>query len=304
MNHESRPELRPQTTFYESLPGPANRSSTGVLITLRIRGGIEPSFMPPRSKPQSNPSKSTVALLLTFVAGSVDVIGYLTLHHVFTAHVTGTTAHLGIDLAGHEWSEAVIAASVVAAFLLGSVIGRIIMEIGAQVSFRRIASVTLAMEALLLAAFAVEMQTGLLANGASVQRICWLLDALACAMGLQTATLTRIGPLTIHTTFVTGMLNKLSQLISHLLFETYDLYRASPAQKAHYLALRKNSTAQTTFIAGIWFLYLSGALAGALLDKRFGPAALYMGVALLACAIAVDWIRPLSLEEERDQSER
>jgi hypothetical protein len=27
-------------------------------------------------------------------------------------------------------------------------------------------------------------------------------------MGTQTATLTRIGPLTIHTTFVTGMLNK------------------------------------------------------------------------------------------------
>jgi uncharacterized membrane protein YoaK (UPF0700 family) len=261
--------------------------------------------MPPRSKPQSNPSKSTVALLLTFVAGSVDVIGFLTLHHVFTAHVSGTTTHLGIDLAGHEWSEAVIAASVVAAFLLGSIIGRIIIEIGAQVSFRRIASVTLTIEALLLAAFVAEMQPGLLANGSfSVQRICWLLDALACAMGLQTATLTRIGPLTIHTTFVTGMLNKLSQLISHLLFETYDLHRASPTQKAHYLALRKTSTAQTTFIAGIWILYLSGALAGALLDKHFGPPALYMGVALLACAIAVDWIRPLSLEEERDQSER
>jgi uncharacterized membrane protein YoaK (UPF0700 family) len=261
--------------------------------------------MPPRSKPQSNPSKSAVALLLTFVAGSVDVIGFLTLHHVFSAHVSGTTAHLGIDLAGHEWNEAVIAASVVAAFLLGSVIGRIIIEIGAQASFRRIASVTLAIEALLLAVFVVEMQTGVPPTGSlAVQRICCLLGALACAMGLQTATLTRIGPLTIHTTFVTGMLNKLSQLISHLLFETYALHRASPTQRNHYLVLRRMSAAQTTFIAGIWFLYLSGAVVGAFLDKHFGPPALYMGVVLLAFAIAVDWIRPLSLEEERDQSER
>lgn len=261
--------------------------------------------MPVRGKPQSNPSKSTVALLLTFVAGSVDVIGFLTLHHVFTAHVSGTTAHLGIDLACHEWNEAAIAATVVAAFLLGSVVGRVIIEIGAQVSFRKIASVTLAIEALLLAAFVTEMQTGVHASGTfSLQRLCWLLGALGCAMGLQTATLTRIGPLTIHTTFVTGMLNKLSQLISHLLFETYSLHRVSPTRKAHYLALRKTSAAQTTFIAGLWLLYLSGALVGAFLDKHFGPPALYMGVALLACAIAVDWIRPLSLEEERDQSER
>ena len=45
-------------------------------------------------------------------------------------------------------------------------------------------------------------------------------------MGLQTATLTRIGPLTIHTTFVTGMLNKFAQLLAHGMYHAYDLLRA------------------------------------------------------------------------------
>jgi uncharacterized membrane protein YoaK (UPF0700 family) len=267
--------------------------------------GIEPTSMAPAGNPQSNPSKSTVALLLSFVAGSVDVVGFLTLHYVFTAHVSGTTAHLGIDLAGHEWSEAAIAAAVVGAFFCGSVMGRIIIEIGARVQFRRIASVTLALEALLLALFVLEMRTGTLSHfSPSVQRVCWLLGSLGCAMGLQTATLTRIGPLTIHTTFVTGMLNKLSQLVSHVLFETYSLHRPAAGRQGHWRERRRTAASQATFIAGIWFIYLAGALVGAFLDSHFGPPALYLGVILLSCAIAVDGVRPLSLEEERDQSER
>jgi hypothetical protein len=42
----------------------------------------------------------------------------------------------------------------------------------------------------------------------------WSLATLAAAMGIQTATLTGIGPLTAHTTFVTGMINKLAALES------------------------------------------------------------------------------------------
>ncbi len=61
---------------------------------------------------------------------------------------------------------------------------------------------------------------------------------------------------------------------------------------------------QAIFIGGIWFLYLSGAVQGTYLYRYFGPSALYQGVSMLACAVAVDWIRPLSIEEERDQSER
>ncbi len=254
-------------------------------------------------KPITDPIKSAIALLLTFVAGSVDVIGYLTLHHVFTAHVSGTTAHLGIDISSKRWDEAAIAASVVAAFVFGSILGRVIIEIGTQIHFRRVASITLAIEAALLVTFV--LQSGNAGAGTMTNlRISCFLGLLGCAMGLQTATLTRVGPLTVHTTFVTGMLNKLAQLISHLLFESYQLRRADTGRKAHLRALRKRSGEQAAFISGIWILYLLGAVTGTLLDRRIGLPSLYMGVAMLACAIVVDWARPLSVEEEEDQSER
>ena len=250
--------------------------------------------------------KRVFALLLTFTAGVVDIVGYLSLYHTFTAHMTGTTVHLGNSLVSGRWPEAMFAGTVVVAFVVGSIIGRTIIEIGARRHFRSIASITLALEALLLLAF-IPLAIHSLAthgSGESSYMTAPLLAMLAAAMGLQTATLTRVGPLTVHTTFVTGMFNKLAQLISHLLFETYALHRAVPARKAHYRGLREVSAARAKFIAGIWLLYVSGAVAGSLLEKNVGPSALYLSITLLACAIAVDYIRPLSLEEEKDQSER
>jgi uncharacterized membrane protein YoaK (UPF0700 family) len=305
MNHNPWSKLRPHIAFTNFYPASEWTNRGHNPITRRITSGIESPFMEKGSKPLPNASKSAVALLLTFVAGSVDVIGFLTLHHVFTAHVTGATAHLGIDLASHQWTEAAIAASVIAAFVFGSVAGRVVIEIAAHARFRRIASVTLAIEASLLVLFVIETGSSHVPNKAdSVTAMCLLLGALGCAMGVQTATLTRIGPLTIHTTFVTGMLNKFAQLLSHLLFQTYELRRASRDRERHLRRLRSESASQAMFVGSIWCLYCSGAVAGAFLEKRFGQAALYTGVILLGGAIVVDCIRPLALEEERDQSER
>jgi uncharacterized membrane protein YoaK (UPF0700 family) len=250
-------------------------------------------------------SKSAVALLLTFVAGTVDVIGYLSLHHVFTAHVSGTTAHLGVDLPQHNWQSAALFGSVILAFVVGSVLGRVIIEIGARLHFRRVASITLAIEVLLLAAFILIGGNNIQPGDAMPQaQAAWFLAWLACAMGLQTATLTRVGPLTVHTTFVTGMVNKFAQLFSHALFETYRLHRPACEARAECRDRRRKALVQASFMFVIWCLYLFGAITGTLLDSRIGIPTLYLAVSLLLCAIAVDWARPLSVEEEKDQSER
>lgn len=52
-------------------------------------------------------SMPVILLLLTSVAGSIDVIGYLKLGEVFTANMTGNTVLLGIAL-GRGKSEAAI----------------------------------------------------------------------------------------------------------------------------------------------------------------------------------------------------
>src|SRR5689334_2353309 len=103
--------------------------------------------------PGRNPAKSAVALLLTFAAGFVDVVGYIAVYHLFTAHMTGTTVHLGQKLVAGDYTAAAVAAAIIASFVSASIIGRAIIEFGARRHFRRIASVSFAAEAVLLAAF-------------------------------------------------------------------------------------------------------------------------------------------------------
>lgn len=78
----------------------------------------------------------------------------------------------------------------------------------------------------------------------------------AAAMGLQASALTRVGSLTVHTTFVTGMLNKLAQAILRILFHSYDVWRKRPGEH------RKKRLAEAhtaMFLAGVWLCYLDGA---------------------------------------------
>jgi uncharacterized membrane protein YoaK (UPF0700 family) len=61
-------------------------------------------------------TKSIVARVLTFSAGMVDVVGALTIYKLFTAHMTGTTVHLGEELVHGNWTSAAPAAAILAAF--------------------------------------------------------------------------------------------------------------------------------------------------------------------------------------------
>jgi uncharacterized membrane protein YoaK (UPF0700 family) len=238
--------------------------------------------------------KAGVALLLTFTAGNVDINGFINLFQVFTAHMTGVTVHLGRDINQHHWGAAGMGAGVLAAFMAGSVAGRAIIEAGARTGLRRVASITLLLEASLLAAVALAGHPTSTENA----RIGFLL-MLAVSMGLQTATLTRIGPLTIHTTFVTGMLNKIAQLLSEFLFFTYDIAHG----KEELRGARVKTGRRAAFIWSIWVLYFCGAVVGAHFAITRGLRSLLIPAAIVVVAVAADQWRPLSVEEEQDELE-
>ena len=249
-------------------------------------------------------TKSVAALALTFVAGFVDIAGLITVYDVFTAHMTGTTVRLGQHLLQHDWRQVAITGAVLGAFVLGSVIGRVIIEVGPRFAIRSIGSVTLAIEAALLAGVIFMGTHAFGFRPRSVVDVCSLLALLAAAMGLQTATVTRIGALTVHTTFVTGMLNKLAQLLSHLLFRSYDLHAAAPSRKENLQSQRSHISRQARFLLFIWLLYLAGAFCGTWFTGRWSFESLIIPCCILVAVIAVDQARPLSIEEEKDQSER
>lgn len=244
--------------------------------------------------------KMAVALLLTFSSGVVDTVGFLGIFRLFTAHVTGTTEHLGQSIVLGKGYEVIAASVVVGMFFLGSVFGRALVEAGGRRRFRRIASVTLTIEAAILAAVvAAKIAAGARAvpSGTYIY-----LALLAAAMGVQTATLTRVGPLTVHTTFVTGMINKLAQLVSRILFRAYDflLGRATVEKRAEQSAESRHAI----FIFSVWVFFVLGAVAGTASYLRWGIEALFVAIAGLAVGVATDLFAPLSIAEEREQSER
>ena len=245
-----------------------------------------------------------MALALTFTAGFVDIVGLLTIYRLFTAHMTGTTVHLGEQLIRRNWSAASVAASIVAAFFVGSVIGRIIIEAGSRAKFRRVASVTLLAEWLLLISVAWwgsdALKHGLLQQGV-LAVVCPLVAMLALAMGLQTATLTRIGPLTIHTTFVTGMLNKLAQLTSRWIFLVHDINFHVSSREVERREQKSVIAREGRFLFAIWCLYFAGAACGTWFALHWQLRSLFLPSLIVLLVILVDEARPLSLEEEQEQ---
>jgi uncharacterized membrane protein YoaK (UPF0700 family) len=261
--------------------------------------------MPAIHPQQRIAAKSVVALLLTFAAGLVDIAGYITIYHFFTANLTGDTVHLGNKLAAGNWGDASKAASIIVGFLFGSVLGRIVIEAGGRKRMRHVASITLFAEAALLIVF---IQLSLLMGAPAALRaaplavICGFLSLLATAMGLQAATLTRVGALTIHTTFVTGMLNKFAQAFSRWLFWMHDEWR-SGASLANTLRRSGKHPAfrESRFMLAIWIFYSGGAVIGTLLLPHWHTRIFYLPVLLVFIAISVDQFHPLSVEEEHDQ---
>ena len=237
-------------------------------------------------------TKAMVALLLTFSAGCVDVIGYLALYHAFTAHMTGETVHLAHNIFQERWFQVIKAGGVIAAFLAGSIAGRVVIEFGARRRIRSIASATLLAEAALIAGVIPLAARPHISHSLGLG----LLAMLAFAMGLQTATLTRIGSLTVHTTFVTGMLNKLAQLLSQAVFLTYDNSRGKNETDHRRRVLR-----EARFITSIWLLYWMGAVTGVWLDTSWGLRSLVVPAVVVASGILMDQASPLSLEEEREE---
>lgn len=240
-----------------------------------------------------NWAKGVVALLLTFAAGFVDITGFMSLYHTFTAHMTGLTVHLGQDAARVQAKDAFVLAATLGMFLAGSVLGRVLVEVGLRKKLRSPAAPALVLEFSLLSFVAC-------AGTVPGWQVAMII-LLAGAMGVQTAALTRVGSLTVHTTFVTGMLNKLAQLLSRALFLQYDEVRGRH-RRSH---LRRVVQLQAIFISSIWVAYFAGAVVGTAADLRWSVSGLFLPATVVLGVVIFDQVKPLGIEEElRDNAER
>jgi uncharacterized membrane protein YoaK (UPF0700 family) len=156
-----------------------------------------------------SPDRAALAVVLTAVAGAVDALSFTSLGRVFTANMTGNIVLLGIaagqGLGAETWRSGLAFAS----FSAGLLTGYQLVHPAARAARLLRTSIRIAFGvelALLAAFFAVWLAAGgHPAGGTLLVLIC--LSALA--MGMQSATATRLAVTGVSTTYVTGTLTSL-----------------------------------------------------------------------------------------------
>ncbi len=151
------------------------------------------------------------AILLAWIAGFVDALGYLALAKVFTAHMSGNAAAVGAQLGSGNWHEAMVRGLAIPAFILGIAIGTATEALVRRWVASKLA-IAFALEISLLVCFmAIEPGAGGRSpNPGSLGYFVrvWL---LTLAMGIQSATLRHAGGMRVRTTYVSGMLTNMTE---------------------------------------------------------------------------------------------
>jgi uncharacterized membrane protein YoaK (UPF0700 family) len=132
---------------------------------------------------------------LACMAGSINAVGFLGMHHQAISHMSGTVTVLSNELATGRFSLAIYAAGVVISFFLGSVLSAAILRESTLKLGRRY-GVVLVIESLLLFVACRMLIAGNFAGDC--------VAAMAC--GLQNAMATHYSGAVIRTTHVTGLI--------------------------------------------------------------------------------------------------
>ena len=131
------------------------------------------------------------ACLLAFIAGYADTVGFLRFD-AFAGLMTGNTILLGIELARQEWSDAGFHAAIIAIFLVGVILSRVILRARLPVW----SALSIAATLFVLCSFAEKRIAALI---------------LPLAMGMQNSAANRFNGVALNTVFITGNIQKIGE---------------------------------------------------------------------------------------------
>ncbi len=173
---------------------------------VHLRG---PSFFPRLRKWQrrivlSNFSQTDMwlSLGLAFVGGYGDAAGFV-LAKTFTGHVTGNLVLGAIAVAAHDWRAMLGHLSAIVTFLIGIVLSVLIVRPLKAWSSWPLLPTILGMEVILIVAASLALASGV-AHGVEIFVI-----SVSLALGLQNGAFRRVEGISVHTTYLTGMITSL-----------------------------------------------------------------------------------------------
>jgi uncharacterized membrane protein YoaK (UPF0700 family) len=236
-------------------------------------------------------------LALGWIGGFVDAVGFLTLFHLFTAHMSGNSVWFGAALGIGDWRLGLHHLFPIPLFVIGVAIGAATVERSRRRRVRAPFVAVLLVEIALLAVFMLVGSAAVIEGSvqtASAWAFYWLAALPALAMGLQNATLRQVSGQTLHTTYITGVLQSFAEDAVR-----YAFWMRQEARAAGYRRALRASAAQPALRAAaaaalLWLAYAAGAVSGGLAKQHWELHALALPIALLGIIVAIDLARPIS----------
>ncbi|HNP32903.1 MAG TPA: YoaK family protein [Flavobacterium sp.] len=224
-----------------------------------------------QGKKRTSKHNLQIASLLSFVAGIVNVAGFLAVAKL-TTNVTGHFAFFVDEIFKLNFWQSFIYFLYIFFFFLGSFTSSFIVEIITRKNENFVYIVPTSIESIILSLIAVFGKHLILENP----------NLIACsllfAMGLQNSLVTRISNATVRTTHLTGLFTDLGIELSQLFF-----YRGKESSEKLLSSIKLRLT-----IISFFFI---GGIIGGIFYSKIGLLVLLIGSISLALGIVFDNIR-------------
>jgi len=150
-----------------------------------------------------------ILLLLAGVAGSIDVMSYFGLGHVFTANMTGNTIMLGLSIGQGKLSSSLHSLAALGGFIIGAFLGAFMVEKRAKI-WTPYLTRSIVVEGIIIVLFAVLWYRHNQTQDNFSLYISIILSAIA--MGLQSAAIRHLHIPGVVTTFITGTITSIGRI--------------------------------------------------------------------------------------------
>jgi uncharacterized membrane protein YoaK (UPF0700 family) len=252
-----------------------------------------------RAGPLTTLEKVNLAVAMTWAAGFVDLVGYVSLYGLYTSHMTGNTVSMARHIAELDWTGVVRRGWPIVAFVSGLMLGAFIYEAEKRRKIQVPFPLTIGLEALLIGIF---IAAGIGSNFKAdippqpAGKFFVMVALLAIPMGMQNVAIRTVGGLNVYTTFVTGSLVKFAESLSQYLFwlrdRTHGRFR-SRILKVLRVTPRQVTAQRAALTSGLWAIYLTGAVCGGFALQQWRLLAMLAPFTLLASIALYGVFRPL-----------
>jgi len=210
-----------------------------------------------------------ISIGLAFVGGYADASSYL-LARTFTGHLTGNCVLAAVSAASKEWYLTLDRLLAVIVFLAGILVSLILNRF-VPVRLRQYSlAIAMVLEVLLIVSASL-----FLMNRANSEMF---IVCMCLALGIQNGALDKTNGISVHSTYMTGMVTTLMQKSFRHLSS-----KRSPKEDSSRDSVRL--TIQV--LAPMWISFIFGALAGAVIVSSFhsvGLLGIVLSLVLLICA--------------------